>query len=853
MRTDQLTESDAALLVRLDTEPDRAMEALVEQYTALVCHVAGKYLAESEDVKECVNDVFTEVYLHRAEFSPEKSSLAAWIGTIARNRAISRYRKQRKELPLPEDRINGASDGPDKMAELEQAMDVERAVSQLSETDQAIIRMKYYGGMSISEIAAALHIPYEAAKKRHTRSIRQLRKLLLTVLILAALLILAACAYFVLRYFGLVPGYGVNTDPEGAIYVLEEPLWAESTSTQLQLEDAWWQDGNLTVLVSVYGLGETSEMPQAVLDGLDDPAPAGISSTVVSETGVHRYRLVFPGKLPPSTEDTLPLTLTVSGAVFSITLTRAEETGLDEAGSYSLTDEGGLLAVPRLEQGELIVSIYPLNSGEFRTDPMLTQGALAGYGGLSRPITVTAPDGSVLEGTLEEYSYSLLDESGYLEWNFGPAQPGEYTLNVPYLLQYAVQGEDISFSLDLSKPEPLSLVLPGGVLELDAPIPIDDPADYGARLTRDLEEHYCWWAMAGRWTGETPERTPVFLSARSADSASTLVNGIAYPNIASASWLNTLRDDKTGGEYTMWNGFLLGAAEGVGAGEMTIPAESICYRWEHPFTIPMTVEPEPEREEFTQVSGDYGLTAVPRREQDQVILALYPQSTDEFVSVSPTIAHSPLENAADLPITLTAQDGSVWEGTFRPSRDGTYSDWLFGELPAGDYTLHVPYLYVTDSRSYHGAVPLPQRAGETLTAGQIPVGNSFLLLGDVTGLERMTEFPYTNLDFTEAIAYPDGSIASTQELPLQAQLGLTFSRQEGERMTLLDVGVQFGVTQEGSHENACQFSYTTDETGTHLSGLLLRYTPDLYAAELTFTHPLFRLNQSFDIPLHIPE
>lgn len=509
--------------------------------------------------------------------------------------------------------------------------------------------------------------------------------------------------------------------------------------------------------------------------------------------------------------------------------------------------------MPRLEQGELIVSIYPLNSGEFRTDPMLTQGALAGYGGPSRPITVTAPDGSVLEGKLEEYSYSLLDESGYLEWNFGPAQPGEYTLNVPYLFQYAVQREDISFFLDLSKPEALSLELPGGVLELDAPIPIDEPADYGARLAQEQEEYYRWWAMEGQWTGDNPARAPVFLSARSADAAGTLVNGTVYPDLASASWLDTLQDEKTGGKYTMWRGFLLGAADGVESGNMTVPAESICYRWEHPFTIPMTVEPEPEREEFTQTSGDYGLTAVPRREQDQVILALYPQSTDEFVSVSPNIARSPLAEAADLPVTLTARDGSVWEGTFQPSRDGTYSDWLFGELPAGDYTLHVPYLYLTDSRSYHGTVPLPRTAGETLPVSPVPVGSSFLLLGDVTGLERMTQFPYTYLDFTEAIAYPDGSIASTTELPLQAQLELTFSQQEGERMTLLDVGVQFGITMEGSHGNACQFSYTTDETGTHLSGLLLRYTPDLYAVDLTFTHPLFRLNQSYDIPLRIPE
>ena len=151
MQTEE--QSGAGLLARLHTGPDRAMETLVEKYTPMICHVAGKYLADPEDVKECVNDVFTEVYLHRAEFSQEKGSLASWIGTIARNRAISLYRKQRKDQPLPEDGAETEQSCPDTTAELEQAMDVEQAITQLSDTDQQIIRMKYYGGMSIAEIA----------------------------------------------------------------------------------------------------------------------------------------------------------------------------------------------------------------------------------------------------------------------------------------------------------------------------------------------------------------------------------------------------------------------------------------------------------------------------------------------------------------------------------------------------------------------------------------------------------------------------------------------------------------------------------------------------------------------------
>lgn len=830
-------ENDQTLLEHLARYPEAGLAALMQRYTGLVWSVAAGYLGNPEDIKECVNDTFAEFYRERERFDPEKGSLKLFLATIARRRAIDRLRASGRAEIVPLSEELPARDGvlPEDRAALAAALD------SLPEEDAAILRMKYYGGMSFREIAASLHLPYETVKKRHQRSLKKMKKMLLLGLLLALAALLTACAYLVLRYFGLVPGYGVNTDPAGAIYVLEEG--PESQGAQLQLEDAWWQSGTFTALVWTYGGGDASRLPEVSLKGLEVSGPGAISHALEADTGIHRYRLAFPSQLPPEAGDTVSLTLTVDGTVFPITLTAAEETKLEEAGFYQLTEEGGLLAVPRLERGELIVAIYPLDSGDFSTDPLLTQGAMAGYGGPTQPITVTAPDGTVLEGTLEEYSYSLFDESGYLEWNFGPAQAGDYILNVPSIFQYAAQGEDMTLSLDLTAPEPVSLALPGGTLDLSAPAPIDDPTDYGLGALQASAGDYRWWAVEGNWTGEDPERAPAFLIAQATAGRSVTVS----------PWLETQRDRETGLEYNVWKGFLVGAEEGTGTVDLTIPAESIAYCWDHPFAISMAVEPEPEREEYTQTSGSYGLTAVPRREKGQVILDLYPQSTQEQMAVSPGIARSPLADAVDQPVTLIGEDGSSWEGTLELSRDGTYSHCSFGDLPAGDYTLHVPYLYLTDSRSYHGAVPLPRVQGEVLPAGPVQVGASRLLLGDVTGLGQMPEFPYENLDFADVISYPDGSVAACYELPLQAQLELTFLPQEGEAMTLLDVGVQFGVTAEGYQGDACQFSYTTDENGTRLSGLLLRYAPDLYAVDLTFTHPLFRLNQTFEIPLHIPE
>ena len=51
MNTNAPADAETEQLSRLDTQPEEAMTALVEQYTALGCHVAGKYLADPEDVK----------------------------------------------------------------------------------------------------------------------------------------------------------------------------------------------------------------------------------------------------------------------------------------------------------------------------------------------------------------------------------------------------------------------------------------------------------------------------------------------------------------------------------------------------------------------------------------------------------------------------------------------------------------------------------------------------------------------------------------------------------------------------------------------------------------------------------
>ena len=512
MNTNAPADAETEQLSRLDTQPEEAMTALVEQYTALVCHVAGKYLADPEDVKECVNDVFTEVYLHRAEFSPEKGSLASWIGTIARNRAISLYRKQRKDPPLPKDGAETEPFGPDGTANLEQAMGVEQAISQLNDTDQQIIRMKYYGGMSIAEIAETLQIPYETVKKRHTRSLKQLRRFLLVVLIIAALLVLAACGVIqLLRYFGFLPGYGVISDPGASCYLMQERTpTVEAEEYTAWVKSAKLYNGKLTVEYRLEvpeqpfeteydenGIATTCPLSfDVMLFKADGTLPA--DQTYCWSKGISDYfhgsgkgKLPMPQDLMDELRQNgrLALELHITEIVFDgkewpdavIPFTLAEVREQTLEGYPSIYDEatGGVMLDSRMEGGVLTMDVYSISNGalEFFGGLTLAPGYPVGAFEYEYcdPLTIVGEDGTQYAGEPVE-DYLDYNENSVVSFTFPDAPPGKYTLKLPYVYMLMKQEEYLTWNLLSCKPSKQVLSFPGGsirtvsITELDEPV-----------------------------------------------------------------------------------------------------------------------------------------------------------------------------------------------------------------------------------------------------------------------------------------------------------------------------------------------------------------------------------------------
>ena len=191
--------TDQQILDRINRSPQTGLTLLMERYTGLIWSIVSRHLQNPEDIKECVNETFSIFYFQRDKYDPQKSSLPVYLAAIARNLAVSRYRKEKSRGRV----ATSTADRQIALAELR--ADVERAMKELRPDEADLIRMKYYDGMSIKEIAASLGLPYETVKKRHQRSIGKLRRSFLLTLIIVALLALSACTYCVLRHYDLIP------------------------------------------------------------------------------------------------------------------------------------------------------------------------------------------------------------------------------------------------------------------------------------------------------------------------------------------------------------------------------------------------------------------------------------------------------------------------------------------------------------------------------------------------------------------------------------------------------------------------------------------------------------------------
>ena len=130
-------------------------------------------LQAAEDV---VQETMIRGWQHSTELRHEQAG--SWLHAVARNIAISTYRRRRarpREVPLDENTLPHADDGLDRMSD---AWLLGAALNSLRPPHRAVITELFYHRRTVAEAAELLGIPEGTVRSRCFYGLRALRKAL---------------------------------------------------------------------------------------------------------------------------------------------------------------------------------------------------------------------------------------------------------------------------------------------------------------------------------------------------------------------------------------------------------------------------------------------------------------------------------------------------------------------------------------------------------------------------------------------------------------------------------------------------------------------------------------------------
>ncbi len=124
--------------------------------------------------QDITQEIFLKIYLNLSNFS-HKSSFSTWLYSITYNHCIDYIRRKKKEQKFFAFSLDSyhellPDDSHDFRLEESVLLAVDKALSEISSKDKAIILMKYQQNMSIKEMAEALNKSESAIKMQLKRA-----------------------------------------------------------------------------------------------------------------------------------------------------------------------------------------------------------------------------------------------------------------------------------------------------------------------------------------------------------------------------------------------------------------------------------------------------------------------------------------------------------------------------------------------------------------------------------------------------------------------------------------------------------------------------------------------------------
>ncbi|HET9104916.1 MAG TPA: sigma-70 family RNA polymerase sigma factor [Solirubrobacteraceae bacterium] len=177
--------SDQELMDAVAAGDVDAFGRLYDRFHRRAYRIAHAVCRDEGRAEDAVQDAFVSVWRNRASYDRHRGTVAGWLLTAVRHRALDLARSNGRHAALwaSADRLGGHRTPEDisaTVSERDSARRLRAVLAMLPDEQQEVITLAYYGQLTHAEIATQLRLPSGTVKSRMRLGLHKLRAGIIT-------------------------------------------------------------------------------------------------------------------------------------------------------------------------------------------------------------------------------------------------------------------------------------------------------------------------------------------------------------------------------------------------------------------------------------------------------------------------------------------------------------------------------------------------------------------------------------------------------------------------------------------------------------------------------------------------